>query len=183
VVSKAFVLVAVVASFAGFQTALETTLTGMSSSGPQAAIESPLACVERLDMPVFPWVADTARLIATLSAAVKVGPDGRAAEVAFQVLAGNAGNGEIFKTPVERNLRDSKYSIACAGKTVTLVFDFIYATRSERAPGLQMVTFVAPNRFDISAAPRKIEVLNQPVDDGLDRVETVSKMSPKLRKN
>ena len=109
---------------------------------------------------MFPSVADAARLITTLSAAVKVGTDGRAADVTFQVLAGNAGNGEIFKTPVEKNLRDAKYSVTCAGKTVTLVFDFIYATRSERVPGLQMVTFVAPNRFEISVAPRVVDVLN-----------------------
>ena len=161
--SKAFVLVAVVASFAGFQAASQTTLTTMSSSGPQAGIESPLACVERLDVPMFPSLADAARLITTLSAAVKVGPDGRAAEVAFQVLAGNAGNGEIFKTPVDKALRDSKFSAACAGRTVTLVFDFIYATRWEKVsgvPGLQMVTFVAPNRFEISVAPRVVDVLN-----------------------
>jgi hypothetical protein len=158
VVSKAFALVAVVASFAGFRAASHATLTGMSSSGPQAAIESPLACVERMDVPMFPSIADAARLVTTLSAAVKVGPDGRVADVAFQVLAGNAGNGEIFKTPVEKNLRDSKYSVTCAGKTVTLVFDFIYATRSERVPGLQMVTFVAPNRFEISVAPRVVDV-------------------------
>ena len=126
--SKAFMLVAVVASFAGFRAASQATLTTMSSSGPQAAIESPLACVERLDVPMFPSLADAARLITTLSAAVKVGPDGRAAEVALQVLAGNAGNGEIFKAPVDKALRGSKFSVACAGRTVTLVFDFIYAT-------------------------------------------------------
>jgi len=160
--NKAFVLVAVVVSFAGLQAASQTTRTSMSSSGPQAALESPLACVERLDVPMFPPVADAARLITTLSAAVKVGPDGRAADVAFQVLAGMDVRSDIFKTPVEKKLRDSKFSVACAGRTVTLVFAFIYPTREENSLGVQMVTFVAPNRFEISVAPTVVTARAQP---------------------
>ena len=96
----------------------------------------------------------TGTAITTLSAAVKVGPDGRAADVAFQVLAGDADKSDIFKTPVGKNLRDSRFSVACVGKTVTLVFDFIYPTRWEKFANIQMVTFVAPNRFEISLMPR-----------------------------
>jgi hypothetical protein len=85
-----------------------------------------------------------------------VGSAGRAADVALQVLAGMDDKKDIFKTPVGKNLRDSKFSAACAGRTVTLVFAFIYNTRSERFADSQMVTFVAPNRFEISVMPGQV---------------------------
>jgi len=151
-------------------TILGLTVLGVSPSAPralQSSSEAPLACVERLDLPVFPRVAHAARAIQSLSAAVRLASDGQLERVTFAALEpGEKRRPDrmaLFTTQVEKNLRASKFFASCGGRTLSFIFDFKYPTRSETGRDVQMVTFVYPNRFEVSVTPPIVQVRgNQP---------------------
>jgi hypothetical protein len=151
-------------------TILGLALLGPAASAPgalQSSSEAPLACVERLDLPVFPRVAHAARVIQSLRAAVRLASDGQVDRVTFDAVEqGEKSRPDrmtLFTIPVETNLRASKFFASCGGKTITFIFDFKYPTRWEAGFDVQMVTFVYPNRFEISMTPSALQVrINQP---------------------
>ena len=112
-----------------------------------------MACVERLAVPSFPGIADSARVEAGVNALVLLGSDGSVETVSMQVTSGMEYAGKLFFPSVERAMRASTFRPSCAGTTVHVAFDFPFPVRSETGETMQTVSFRPPNRFEVSLSP------------------------------
>jgi hypothetical protein len=122
---------------------------GVAFAQPSQDAESNVSCVERLQMPVYPKLAEAARISGTVNATVVVPSDG---PVQMKV-AGHS----ILAPAVEKALRASTFRKACSGKSVTLVFKFVLADEFDPDKLPQRVSFGYPNQFWISVPPRVAE--------------------------
>jgi hypothetical protein len=121
-----------------------------------------MACVERLEVPSFPSIADSARVEAGLNAMVLLTTDGAVEKVSMQVTSGMEYAGKLFFPTVEKAMKASKFLPSCAGTTVHLAFDFPFPTRSETGETVQTVRFRHPNRFEIALTPGPARVFTFP---------------------
>ena len=120
----------------------------MASCAQHPAESSNAMCVTRLQLPVYPAIAQSARLSMSLTAAVALTPAGVAQTIAFEGISGERADlAKLFFPELERVLRASQYSAACGGKTVRLIFDF----RMNGDPPNKSIWFGYPNRFEIWA--------------------------------
>jgi len=117
-----------------------------SAEGQTWQADSNLACVERLQIPGYPALANAARIQETITATVRLS--------SYGVLAATASHGEpMLSSAVEQAIGASKFRTDCAGKTVTLIFEFkLGADRSD-----EKHIFQPPNRFLILSKPIRIE--------------------------
>lgn len=119
-----------------------------------AQMETNIACVERLDIPTYPPLAKAARIAGALTTTVLVGSDASVEKIASewdsQWASGSKADG-IFLPTVEKSLRASTFAKSCAGKKVTLVFNFVLA--ESLLPQETKFSFGYPNRFWIAAPP------------------------------
>jgi hypothetical protein len=114
-------------------------------SGPDAGAN--MACVERLEMPKYPWFARVAYIQGNVVAKITIGADG-------SVKAVNSPDAHpILVPPVEHALRASKFGSSCAGKSVTLVYDFAIDKDIKSDQAGQTVSFSFPNHFWITVPP------------------------------
>lgn len=117
-----------------------------------AQTETNIACVERLEIPAYPTLAKQARIAGVLTTTVLLGPEasvGRiTSEWSSQSISGSKPE-SIFLPVVEKSLRASTFAKSCAGKRVTLVFNFLLSGN----PRLQETAsfFGYPNQFWIAA--------------------------------
>ena len=129
-----FLLVAAVAvSFAGCQ-------RQRPADGPN------IDCVERLEVPTYPPIAESARISAIVTTAIVLGPQGTLNSIAIDgVMPASAGRPArpipLFNTSVDRAIRSSKFSSACGGKTVRVIFNFRLSSRTDLPPATQPVAF------------------------------------------
>jgi hypothetical protein len=138
----------------GWPIVLAMSLTLASVSCTQQSQESPNAeCVTRLQLPVYPAIAQSARLPMTLTAAVVVANDGSAQSVSFESSSGKREDSRLFHGVLEQSLKASQFSTSCSGKTVRLVFDF----RLDGPPPNKAIWFTYPNRFEIWEVSPKIQ--------------------------
>lgn len=79
--------------------------------------ESNMSCVERLEMPVYPPLANSARISGSVTATVVVASDGS--------LQTQAAGHKLLAPAVEKALRASVFRSNCGGKTVRLIFPII----------------------------------------------------------
>ena len=100
--------------------------------------DSNMSCVDRLQMPLYPPLAQQARISGSVTATVAVTSDG-----ALQTEA--AGGHPLLAAAVEKALRASVFRGNCSGKTVRLIFNFGF----DSDPG-KRVSFGYPNQFWIS---------------------------------
>jgi outer membrane biosynthesis protein TonB len=100
--------------------------------------EPNMACVERLQLPVYPRLAATARISGSTTAKIAVASDG-----SFQA---NVSGHPLLTAAVDHALRASSFHKSCGGKSVTLVFNFVL---SDYYPDgrVQDVSFGYPNQF------------------------------------
>jgi hypothetical protein len=112
-----------------------------------------LACVQQLELPSFPAIADSARVEAGVSAAVRLANDGSVENVSMQTTSGMDYAGKLFFPSVEKAMKASKFMASCAGSTVHIAFDFPFPTRSETGETVQTVRFMHPNRFEVALTP------------------------------
>jgi hypothetical protein len=110
--------------------------------------DSNMSCVERLQMPRYPPLADQARISGTVTATVLVASDGSPQTKA----AGHP----LLAPAVEKAIRASVFLKACGGKSVTLVFSFVLGENFDPDKLPQRVSFGYPNRFWISVPPRVV---------------------------
>ena len=114
------------------------------------ADDSNISCARRLEIPLYPALADAARVSATVTAVVRVGPDGFAHEVHFDAGGGSTMQ-DLFVSSVKESLRASDFVDVCKGKIVRIQFEFALGDKV----GSQRVVFGFPNHFTI-LAPAKI---------------------------
>ena len=125
--------------------AISLTMTSVSCA-PQSQEPSNAACVTRLQLPVYPAIAQSALLTKTLTAAVVVANDGSAQSVSFESISGERVDfAHLFFGTLEQSLKASQFSATCGGRTVRLVFDF----RLDGDPPNKAIWFRFPNGFEI----------------------------------
>jgi hypothetical protein len=106
--------------------------------------ESNMACVERLQMPLYPGLAHQARISGTVTAAVSIPAEG-----AVRI---DAKGHRLLAPYVEQAIRASTFRKACAGKSVKLIFNFSFDEDRYKA-----VSFGYPNQFWITVPHPVIE--------------------------
>ena len=117
----------------------------------QAADDSNMACVERLEMPTYPPLANAAKVTGQVVALVTLSADG------IRTLETKSGTGKahpLLAPTIEKSMRASTFSKDCADKMVTVVFHFV---QDERLP-LPQTAFGYPNQFWIVGVPNLLYV-------------------------
>jgi outer membrane biosynthesis protein TonB len=122
---------------------------GTASAQSNQEVESNMSCIERLEIPRYPPLADTARISGTVTAIVTISPDGT---VQKTVMEGNAH--PLLVPGVENTVRAARFSKTCGGKSIRLVFNFVLGQDRDN---WQRVSFGYPNQFWISAPPRIVQ--------------------------
>ena len=125
--------------------AISFALAGMSCARPTGN-PSNASCVTRLQLPVYPPIAQSARLSISLTGAVLLANDGSVQSMSFENIGGDRADlAKLFFPELERSLKGSQFSGTCGGKTVRLVFDF----RMNGTPPNKMNWFGFPNGCQI----------------------------------
>ena len=125
--------------------AISFALASVSCARPQED-PSNASCVTRLQLPVYPPIAQSARLSISLTAAVLLANDGSVQSMSFENIGGERADlAKLVFPELERSLKGSQFSGTCGGTTVRLVFDF----RMNGTPPNKMIWFGFPNRFEI----------------------------------
>jgi hypothetical protein len=123
----------------------------------ESADTSNMSCVERLDVPAYLRLADAARIAAKVTSVIRVGSDGRLQGVTSDVQAIGETVKAAFLKSVEGAVRTSRFAAACAGRTITVEFQFSLGEHV----GTERVSFAYPNRFTISAPAKVIQGFNR----------------------
>jgi len=138
-----------------FATLLLTSALGSWTASAQSdpGTESNVSCVERLQMPYYPPLADQARISGTVTATVSLGTDGSIQNTTMDMGAASTTAKRLFPPEVHKALRASGFHKGCGGKSVTLVFHFVLGEQSDPHGLPQAVSFGYPNQFWISVPP------------------------------
>jgi hypothetical protein len=114
-------------------------------------LEPNMNCIERLEMPTYPRIAELARISGTVRATVTPNSAGAAGDpIITETVVDPTGKLKNFApAAVQEALRKSRFRTDCSGKSITVVFIF------ENDPHLdsrhpQVVSYEYPNRFRIS---------------------------------
>ena len=116
-----------------------------------AQTETNIACMERLEIPTYPALAEQARITGTVIATVALGPGATVTSISSASDHGKAH--PILVGSVEKSLRASKFATACAGKQVGLIFNFVIEGTPVGSHPPQTVSFAYPNQFRIVTPP------------------------------
>ena len=127
-----------------------------AQSGSQT--ESNMYCVERMQMPVYPKLADAARVSGTSKATVTLDSDGSVRQPIITDM-GNASTTakRLFPPVVQEALRRSRFRKNCGGKSVRFVFIFELSEELDPNHLPQTISYGYPNRFWISVPPRPFQ--------------------------
>jgi len=108
-------------------------------------------CIERLELPAYPKLADMARLQGTLTATVALTRGGSIEKLTVGIGgASEVSKNKFFQPAVEEAIRGSVFRRDCDGKSVILIFNFVLGEKLD-----PRMSFGYPNRFWISA-PAKL---------------------------
>ena len=127
-----------------------------SAAGQQSSDSGNMSCVERLDLPMYPRLADAARISARVVTAIRVGNGGTVDAITSEVKAAGAVKTAFLKS-IEDAVRSSRFAAACAGWTVTIQLQFSLGEQV----GTERVSFAYPNRFTIFAPTKVIQGYNR----------------------
>jgi len=107
-----------------------------------------LACIERLEIPKYPALAESARVAATVTTSLRLESNGGVGTITSDVSnkTSKAVESAFVKT-VDESLHSSKFLAACGGRMMTFVFQFSLGDQI----GTQRFSFGYPNRFTILA--------------------------------
>jgi hypothetical protein len=112
---------------------------------------SNMSCVERLQMPVYPPLANSAGISGSVTATVVIAPAG-SIQTTF-----SSGAHPLLSPSVAYALRASSFHKSCGGKSVRLVFNFVLGENFDPDKLPQRVSFGYPNQFWISVPPRVVQ--------------------------
>ena len=93
-----------------------------------------IACVERLEMPLYPPLAIQAHVEGTVTASVLLSPQGSAQLITTEFDSRTRKVYGALIHVVEDAIREGAYRPNCAGRTVVLIFDFKIAGRPADGP-------------------------------------------------
>jgi hypothetical protein len=114
------------------------------ASGQSGPVEVPsnIGCLEHLEIPEYPPLARVARLHAIQAVKVVLSSQATIQSIGFS-LQGKAASlpEKSFKEGAEKALKNARFSKACGGKTITLVFDY------ELSNDERTFAFEPPNHF------------------------------------
>ena len=122
-----------------------------NASGQVAPAESPsnIGCLERLEMPDYPPLPRQAHIQAIQTVKVLLSGQATVETIESSIQAKPTAVERAFKESAEKALKNSRFSKACGGKTITLVFH--YELREDEKKSL--FAFEPPNHFWIRAGP------------------------------
>jgi hypothetical protein len=130
-----------------------SVLSACSKQSAAPTNDDKMACVDKLELPSFPAIADSARVEAGVSATVLLAKDGTVEKVTMGPTTGLEYAAKLFYPAVEKAMKASTFQASCGGTTVVLAFDFPFPLRSESGETVQTVRFKTPNRFEIALTP------------------------------
>jgi hypothetical protein len=105
--------------------------------------------VEHLEVPEYPQLPLAARVQGVQTIKVLLSEQATVQAVESSLETRSAGAEKYFKESVEKALRISRFSKACGGKTVTMVFHY-ELREDDKKP---LFAFQPPNRFWVRAGP------------------------------
>ena len=108
-----------------------------------------MSCVERLQMPVYPKLAEQARINGSVTATVVLASDG-------SLQTKTAGH-KLLAPAVETAISTSAFFKTCGGKSIRLVFNFVLGENFDPDKLPQRVSYGYPNQFWISVPPRVVQ--------------------------
>lgn len=114
-----------------------------------------MSCIERLQMPLYPPLADQVRIAGSLRATVVLNPDGSIQRTAIEMESGLATAKRLFTPAIEQALKASAFHRGCGGRSVHLLFHFMLD--EELYPQSQRVSFGYPNQFWIAVPPKIVQ--------------------------
>jgi len=92
----------------------------------QAVTESVanVSCFERIIVPDYPALANSARIAADVTVSVVIGRNSASHQIMTQVEKPHGEIRRLFSERVEKAVRSSTFNHQCVGKTIALVFSF-----------------------------------------------------------
>jgi len=113
--------------------------------------ESNSACIEQTQIPTYPRLALFANVQGTVTAKMQLSPE------AFIHQITSSGH-RLLVDGAESAIRAARFHSDCAGRTITLVFEFEIAGTPSEQPK-EKVFFSYPNHFRIVSEPQKGPVI------------------------
>jgi len=112
---------------------------------------SNMSCVELLEMPLYPPLARAARISGSVNVTISIAAGG-ARKTTMSPSAHL-----LLTAAIGKALQASAFRTSCAGKSVTLVFNFVFGNDLDQDRLPQRVSFAYPNQFYVSTPPQIIE--------------------------
>jgi hypothetical protein len=103
-------------------------------------------CVERLQTPVYPKLADQARVSGSFTVIISLASDGTVKGTTLEMPEASPVAKRLFPPAIDRALQASVFQKHCESKPVRLVFTFGIGEESETNNVPQTVAFGYPNR-------------------------------------
>jgi hypothetical protein len=114
-----------------------------------------LECVERLTLPTYAPIAQSARVeMDDVEASVRLSAAATVQEVAI-TGPGRADFVKLLAPPIEASVRRARFKPACAGRTVHLRFDFRLNSPADEYPN---ASFRYPKHFEITGRAPAVNV-------------------------
>jgi hypothetical protein len=122
------------------------------ASGQPGPTESPsnIECLERLEIPDYPPLPRTALIRAIQTVKVHLSDQATMQNIESSLQGKAISVEKDFKEGAEKALRNSRFSKACGGKTITLVFHYELRDDPNRS---SLFAFEPPNHFLIRSGP------------------------------
>ena len=115
-----------------------------------------MSCAERLDVPMYPPLAAAARVSAGVVTTIHLGSGGSIDAITSELEPREPVRTAFLKS-VENGVRASRFASTCAGRTVTVEFQFSLGEQV----GPERVSFRYPNRFTIFAPAKVTQGFNR----------------------
>jgi hypothetical protein len=125
----------------------------------QPATESAanISCVERLIVPNYPALANSARVAADVTVSVVIGEGSATHRITTKWKNPTAKSNNFFSERVEKAVRSSTFNHQCIGRTIELVFSFELGMDMPVEGSKQTISFSYPNRFTITSTATIVE--------------------------
>jgi len=118
---------------------------------PPAESATNVSCFERIIVPNYPALANSARVAADVTVSVVIGRDSASHQIMTQVEKPLGDIRRLFSERVEKAIRSSAFNSRCVGKAVELKFSFELGNDMPIEGSKQTISFSYPNRFTITS--------------------------------
>jgi outer membrane biosynthesis protein TonB len=108
-------------------------------------------------MPVYPALAEQARITGVLKASVVISPGGSVERSTIEMESGSDTAKRLFSAVVEKAIRASEFDKSCGGKSIRLVFHFTIDASLDPNGERQAIFVGYPNQFWITVPPKMFQ--------------------------